>query len=88
MHLEQRTVHAAVRENPSTVVSGLRVPVGIGDYSILEVVRSSDGSALTATDDELLEGMRPGMTEEGISTSPESGAAIFAARMLRHRGYL
>ena len=80
--------HAPLWENASTIAAGMRVPIAIGDYLILDAIRSSGGTAITVTDDELLEGMRLAMTKEGISASPESGAAIIAARILREQGFL
>lgn len=85
---EQHTDHASLWENASTVAPGMRVPVAIGDYLILEAVRASGGTAITVSDNDLLEGMHLGLTREGISVSPESGAAIIATRMLRKNGFL
>ena len=85
---EQNADHASLWENAATIAPGIRVPVAIGDYLILDAVRSSGGTAITVTDNELLEGMELGMKREGISVSPESGAAIIATRMLRQSGFL
>jgi threonine synthase len=85
---EENTPHAAMWENAETIAPGMRVPAAIGDYLILDAVRSSGGTAITVTDNDMLEGMRLGMTREGISVSPESGAAIVATRMLRQSGFL
>ncbi|MCA9863713.1 MAG: pyridoxal-phosphate dependent enzyme, partial [Thermomicrobiales bacterium] len=40
------------------------------------------------TDDELLDGMRTLARLEGLFASPESGAAVAAARKLRESGFL
>src|SRR5687767_1548614 len=40
--------------NASTVASGLRVPKAIGDFLILDAVRSSGGTAVAVSDEELL----------------------------------
>lgn len=85
---EQGSDHAALWANATTIAPGIRVPIAIGDYLILDAVRSSGGTAITVSDAELLEGMRLGMALEGISCSPESGAAIIAARKLRRSGFL
>ena len=85
---EEGADHAPLWENASTIAAGMRVPIAIGDYLILDAIRQSGGTAITVTDEQLLEGMRLAATKEGISASPESGAAIIAARMLRERDFL
>jgi threonine synthase len=80
--------HAPLWENASTIAAGMRVPIAIGDYLILDAIRQGGGTAITVTDDQLLEGMRLALTMEGLSASPESGAAIIATRMLREQEFL
>jgi threonine synthase len=80
--------HASPWEGAATIAPGIRVPLAIGDYLILDAVRASGGTALTVTDDEIREGMRLAATREGCFVSPESGAAIIAARTLRASGFL
>jgi threonine synthase len=64
------------------------VPAAIGDYLILEAVRESGGTAITVTDGEMREGMALAAEREGLFVSPESGAAVIAARTLRESGFL
>src|SRR5690606_11560098 len=85
---EEGADHAPLWENASTIAAGMRVPIAIGDYLILDAIRQSGGTAITVTDDELLEGMRLAATKEGISASPAAGAAIIAVRMLRDGDFL
>jgi threonine synthase len=66
----------------------MRVPAAIGDYLILDAIRESGGTALTVTDDEMLEGMALAAEREGLFVSPESGAAVIATRTLREGGFL
>ncbi|HYI23909.1 MAG TPA: threonine synthase, partial [Thermomicrobiales bacterium] len=80
--------HAARCADAHTIAPGIRVPAAIGDYLILDAVRASGGTALTVTDDEIREGMRLAARLEGLLVSPESGAAVIAARNLRHCGFL
>lgn len=80
--------HAEPWEGAHTIAAGLRVPVAIGDYLILEAVRSSGGTAITVSDDELMEGVRLAATHEGIFASPEAGAAFIGAKKLREGGFL
>jgi threonine synthase len=80
--------HAERWEGAETIAAGLRVPAAIGDYLILDAIRESSGTALTVTDDEMREGMAIAARTEGLFVSPESGAAVIAARTLRESGFL
>ena len=67
--------------------SGLRVPAPLGDRLILRALRESGGGAVAVTDEELACGSRHRhRPEEGIDFSPEGGAALAAARLLRAAG--
>jgi threonine synthase len=80
--------HATPWQNATTSAPGLRVPVAIGDYLILDAVRASGGSAITVTEQELRDDMVFAARAEGLFVSPESGAAIAGARKLRATGQL
>ncbi|MDQ3655045.1 MAG: threonine synthase [Chloroflexota bacterium] len=80
--------HAPLWENATTIAPGMRVPIAIGDYLILDAVRESGGIAIAVSDAELLEGMRQAAALEGLFVAPESGAAVVATGMLRERGFL
>ena len=80
--------HAPLWEGAETVAPGMRVPVAIGDYLILDAVRESGGVAITVSDESLLDGMAFAARREGMFIAPEAGAAIVAARDLLGRGIL
>jgi threonine synthase len=80
--------HAEPFPNASTVASGLRVPSAIGDFLMLKVLRESGGTALTVTDDELLDGVRELARFQGIYACPEGGAVWVAAQKLFDAGWL
>jgi threonine synthase len=80
--------HAERWADAATIAAGMRVPAAIADYLILEAVRESGGTAITVTDDEMLEGMTLAAEQEGLFVSPESGAAVIATRKLRESGFL
>jgi threonine synthase len=80
--------HAERWADAQTIAAGMRVPAAIGDYLILEAIRKSGGTAITVTDDEMLEGMVLAAEREGLFISPESGAAVIATRTLRESGFL
>jgi threonine synthase len=81
-------IHAERWADAETIAAGMRVPAAIGDYLMLEAIRASGGTAITVTDDEMLEGMALAAEREGLFVSPESGAAVLAARGLRESGFL
>jgi threonine synthase len=73
--------------NASTLASGLRVPKPYADYLILEILTKSKGTAITATDDEILEATRHWAKVEGIFAAPEGAASLVAYRKLRASGF-
>ncbi len=74
--------HAETWENPQTLAAGLRVPGAIGDFLMLRAIRESGGTALTVTDDEIMENTHELASHEGIFPAPEGGAALAALRRL------
>ncbi len=80
--------YAAPWENAATIAAGIRVPAAIGDYLILDAVRESGGTAVTVTDDEILDGMREMGAAEGIWPAPEGAATLVGYRKLRESGFL
>jgi threonine synthase len=79
--------HADLWAHAETVAPGMRVPIAIGDYLILDAVRQSEGVALAVDDDVLLDEMWRFSASEGMHVSPESGAGLAAARILRESGF-
>jgi len=68
--------------NAATLASGLRVPKPYGDYLILDILKKSEGTAVSATDDEILEATRHWSKVEGIFAAPEGAACLVAYRRL------
>jgi threonine synthase len=75
-------------ENAQTVASGLRVPKPLGDFLILEAVRSSGGTALAVSDDELIDAGIRLASEEGMFIAPEGAACVSALEKLLASGFL
>jgi len=73
--------------NASTLASGLRVPKPYGDYLILDILKKSKGTAVAATDDEIVEATRHWAQVEGIFAAPEGAACLVAYRKLRTSGF-
>src|SRR5216683_1991365 len=68
--------------NAATIASGLRVPGPLGDHLILSMLRQTNGTAITVTDDEMLQAGRELASLEGILAAPEGAATVIAARKL------
>jgi threonine synthase len=85
---QEGTRHAEAWQNATSVAGGIRVPVAIGDYLILDAVRQSGGTAITVTDAELLEDMRALARSEGISAAPEGAATLSGLRQLLRDEFL
>lgn len=78
--------HADLFPNPHTIAAGMRVPIGIGDYLVIDAVRESNGTGLTVTDDEMVRGVRDLSSYEGIFAAPEGGALVGALRKMLNAG--
>ncbi|HET9407843.1 MAG TPA: threonine synthase [Candidatus Sulfotelmatobacter sp.] len=74
-------------DNAATLASGLRVPKPYGDYLILEILKKSKGTAVTATDEEIVDAARHWAKTEGIFAAPEGAAALVAYRKLRAQNF-
>ena len=74
--------------NAHTLASGLRVPVAVGDFMILDAVRESGGLAIAVDENRILEWMRLAMSREGIPVCPETGACVGALQQLRTNGQI
>jgi len=75
-------------ENAATIASGLRVPKALGDFLILAGVRETKGTAVEATDEEMLRAGRELASQEGIFAAPEGAATVAAARKLAASGWI
>jgi len=65
-------------ENANTFAGGLRAPVAIGDYLILQIIRESNGFGILISDDEIRDAWQEVGHTEGLLMCPE-GAATYAA---------
>jgi threonine synthase len=69
-------------ENAATCASGLRVPVAVGDFMILDAVRESGGLAVAVPESRIMDAVRQATGTEGISVCPEAAACVVVAEML------
>jgi threonine synthase len=74
--------------NAATIASGLRVPGPLGDRLILRMLRQTRGTALTVSDEEMLDAGKELASLEGIFAAPEGAATVGAARKLAASGWI
>lgn len=74
--------------DPHTVAFGIRVPKALGDFLVLDAVRSTGGTAVAVTDGELLAAQAALARDEGSWVCPEGAACFAAVAQLRESGWL
>ena len=77
---------AAKFENAATIASGVRVPVAVGDFMILDAVRASGGTALAVPESVIEPWMKKAIGLEGLSLCPETAVCLGALDLLLGRG--
>jgi threonine synthase len=64
------------------------VPKALGDFLVLDAVRSTGGTAIAVTDEALLAAQRQLARDEGTWVCPEGAACFAAVGQLRESGWL
>jgi threonine synthase len=85
---EQGERHAEPWTDASTRAAGLRVPVAIGDYLILDAVRHSGGTAIAVSEEAISQAQLELGKLAGVYAAPEAAATWAALRPLRASGFL
>ena len=62
--------------NAHTVASGLRVPVAVADFMMLDAIRASGGCAVAGAEASIASWMRRASAAEGISICPETAICL------------
>jgi threonine synthase len=62
--------------NARTAASGLRVPVAVGDFMMLDAIRASGGKAAAGSEAKIADWMRRASSAEGISVCPEAAVCF------------
>jgi len=75
-------------EGAHTLAAGLRVPKPLGDFLVLDAVRSSGGTAIAVSDEEMLDAGSELASTEGIFAAPEGAACVAALRKLLANEFL
>lgn len=74
--------------NASTDAAGLRVPAVFADYIILKVLRETDGTAISVTDQEMVDAMTEMGAAEGVFAAPEGAATLVGLKKLIDQNFL
>lgn len=77
---------AELYPNAATRASGLRVPRAIGDFLILDAVRTSGGEALAISDELMIATTKRAGSLEGMFMAPEGAACVVAFEQLARAG--
>ncbi len=72
----------------ATLASGLRVPSPFADTLILDAIRSTHGTAVAVSEEDMLDAMVELSASEGWLVCPEGAATLAALRQLRTSGEL
>ncbi|MFL6519925.1 MAG: threonine synthase [Chthoniobacterales bacterium] len=83
---EEGEKFAAEFPNAQTVASGLRVPKAVGDFIMLDILRTSGGGAIAVEDEEMISATREVGAAEGLFVAPEGAACFVAAGKLVAEG--
>jgi threonine synthase len=75
-------------QDAHTVAFGITVPKALGDFLVLDAVRSTAGTAIAVTDDKLLAAQGALARDEGMWVCPEGAACFAAAGQLRESGWI
>ena len=73
-------------ENAETIAGGIRVPLSLADRLILEILRESNGSAVSVNDFDIIAAQKQLANQEGIFASPEGAATLAAVNQLLTNG--
>jgi threonine synthase len=73
-------------EKAATIASGVRVPVAVGDFMILDAVRASGGTAVAVPEETIAPWMKKSISLEGLAICPETAVCFSALEMLLASG--
>jgi threonine synthase len=62
--------------NAATVASGLRVPMAVGDFMMLDAIKASGGCAIAGREETIVAWMRRAASLEGIAICPETAVCF------------
>ncbi len=71
-----------------TIASGLRVPKAFADYLILDTIYKSGGSAVSVSDQSIIEAVYEIAKKEGLFMCPEGAATYVTLKILKQEGFV
>ena len=80
--------HATAWDDANTVASGIRVPVAIGDFLILDAIRQSNGFAFAVEDEHIIETRDIISKEDGLLLCPEGAATAAGYQIALEKGII
>ena len=83
---EGRQPNCHAYQGRATLANGLAVPHPLGENMMLRVLRESNGTVVSVSEEGMLAGMRDLGHHEGLFVAPEGGAVWTAARQLLATG--
>lgn len=83
---DQETRFAEPFPNAATMASGLRVPVAVADYLMLDAIRASQGRAVRGREAAIQPWMHRAAAAEGISICPETAVCFDVLEQLQATG--
>jgi threonine synthase len=84
----QKETRSAYKDSGFTVANGLRVPKPYADKVILQVLRESNGNAVSVSDENILAALRELSAGEGLLPAPEGAALWHACKELTDSGWI
>jgi len=85
---EDGSQHATLWEDAKTCADGLRVPVAVGDFLILQAIRDSGGTAVAVDDSDMITYTKVMGSKTGIFPAPEGAACLAAQIRLLEKGWI
>jgi threonine synthase len=79
---------AELYPNARTVASGLRVPVAVGDFMMLDAIRESQGTARRGRESTIGDWMRCAASVTGISICPETAVCFDVLEQLQRENWI
>jgi threonine synthase len=75
-------------EDAHTIATGLCVPKSFADQNILQILRASNGTAVSVSDQEIIQSQKRLAQKEGIYSCPEGAATLAALNKLVKQGFI
>ncbi|MCR5302007.1 MAG: threonine synthase [Lachnospiraceae bacterium] len=85
---EKRKEASEFFEDSQTIAFGINVPKALGDFIVLKALYETGGTAVSVSDEEIIEAVKELAANEGTFVCPEGAANFAAAEKLVKSGFL